>query len=510
MMGSFEESGLAADAAAVLDGAADGFLLVDESGQVRGWNAALAAIAGLRAEEVGSATLASVDALLLPVGAEDHPPQLPQPPAHAAPQLVASAEGRLFERSMHAIHLAGGEQAWLVAYRPMDVVRQGSSVRAEDIDARIEKRRHALRMESVGRLAGGIAHDFNNMLTAMLGYAEMLEREVGPRDSLRHVLHAARSAADLTRQLLAFSRMQRLEPRVVDVSTVVTSLGGMVGRLIGDDVHVEIDAPGGLPPVCADPTQLEQIVMNLVLNARDAMKKGGHLTITVRHNVLERPRPGREVQPAGQYLQIEVSDTGHGIPPEIITKVFEPFFTTKGMQGTGLGLSTVYGIVKQSGGFIWVDSQLGVGTTFTIDLPVAALETQGVLNLEPPVERNPQAVKRILVVEDQESVRLLTCEMLESDGFDVVSAAEPAEGLRLALDAGQGVDLVLTDVTMPGMTGAELAGAIRDARPELPVLFMSGLPKALEWEAPGPILSKPFTRSELLAHVRARAASRAA
>jgi two-component system, cell cycle sensor histidine kinase and response regulator CckA len=274
-----------------------------------------------------------------------------------------------------------------------------------------------------------------------------------------------------------------------------------VGRLIGDDVRLVIDAPDNLPNVCADPAQLEQIVVNLAINARDAMPRGGDLFVRVRPHVLGRPRPGREVQPPGEYVQIVVEDTGEGIRPELLPRVFEPFFTTKGLQGTGLGLSTVYGIVKQSGGFIWIESEVGKGTTFTIDFPVATDDAPvaAIAETTPPPQGVPGG--RILVVEDQENVRVLTRELLESAGYEVIASATPHEALQLATSGDRPIDLVLTDVTMPGMTGAELAAAIRAERPGLPVLFMSGLPKALESDGPGPILAKPFTRASLIAHV---------
>ena len=385
----------------------------------------------------------------------------------------------------------------------------GERARAEEALRRTEVQlQQSQKMEAVGRLAGGVAHDFNNMLTVMIGFAEQLETEIGGHESLTQVVRAAQRAADLTRQLLAFSRQQVLRPQVVDVAGVVTSMGGMVDRIIGDDVVLSIDAPGGLPSVCADPTQLEQIVMNLAINARDAMSRGGRLTITVRRAVLDTPRPGRGVQPAGEYVQLTVADTGAGIPADLLNKVFEPFFTTKGIHGTGLGLSTVYGIVKQSGGFIWVDSELGVGTTFTIDLPVTSAQKETVPvtpRVSSATERRPGG--RILVVEDLESVRALTREMLQTEGYDVLEASTPHEALGIVDTLREPLDLVLSDVMMPEMNGSELVSAIREKKPGVPVLFMSGLPKALEWSEPEAFLPKPFTRAALLSQVRLRMAS---
>ena len=280
---------------------------------------------------------------------------------------------------------------------------------------------------------------------------------------------------------------------------------GMIGRLIGDHIRLALDMPSGLPNVCADPSQLEQIVLNLAINARDAMPRGGRLTVAIRESQIETPLPGRSVQPPGRYLQLTVSDTGDGIAPELLNKVFEPFFTTKGSHGTGLGLSTVYGIVKQSGGFIWVDSVVGEGTTFTIDLPAVSAQKDVVL---PPERATPGCAApsgcRILIVEDLEPVRTLAREMLAAEGYDVLDAGTPGEALDIIERTRQPIDLVLSDVMMPEMTGKQLAGAIHERCPGVPVLFMSGLPKALDLDEPCAFLAKPFTRAALLAHVRER------
>ena len=448
----------------LLDRSPDGILLVDSGGRVRSWNPAMLRVSALPVDVMAMATTEIIEASLTRIDTDALGASL------AASRVIVTAhDGRLFERTEQAIDLAEDE---------------------------------------AGRLAEGIAHDFNNMLTMMIGFAEQRQREVGDHQSLNQVIRAATRAADLTKQLLAFSRQQVLRPRVVDVASVVDAMGGMVDRLIGDDVRLEIDASAGLPSVCADPSQLEQIVLNLAINARDAMPHGGRLSIRVRGINVETPEPGRAMQPPGGYVQLTVTDTGSGIAPELLSQVFEPFFTTKGMHGTGLGLSTLYGIVTQSGGFIWVASDMGDGTTFTIELPVTALPKDATVAHELfNGGFSQRAGGCILVVEDLEPVRTVTRHMLESEGYEVVAVASPGEALSVMDAMGDRIDLLLSDVMMPEMTGGDLACALRAVRPSLPVVFMSGLPKALDWNEPGTFLAKPFTRVMLLSHVRSRLAA---
>jgi len=490
----------------LLDRSPDGILLVDSGGRVRSWNPAMLRVSALPVDIMATATIDIIDASLTRIDTDALGASI------AASRVIVTAhDGRLFERTEQAIDLAEDEAGRLVWFRPVERAADLSDADVHQLRTCSEQRRQALRMESVGRLAGGIAHDFNNMLTVMLGFAEQLHREIGDHQSLNQVIHAATRAADLTKQLLAFSRQQVLRPRVVDVASVVDAMGGMVDRLIGDDVRLEIDASAGLPSVCADPSQLEQIVLNLAINARDAMPHGGRLSIRVRGINVETPEPGRAMQPPGGYVQLTVTDTGSGIAPELLSKVFEPFFTTKGMHGTGLGLSTVYGIVKQSGGFIWVESDMGNGTTFTIELPVTALPKDATVAHELfNGGFSQRAGGRILVVEDLEPVRTVTRDMLESEGYEVVAVSSPGEALSVMDAMGDRIDLLLSDVMMPEMTGGDLACALRAVRPTLPVLFMSGLPKALDWNEPGTFLAKPFTRAMLLSHVRSRLAAKAA
>jgi signal transduction histidine kinase/CheY-like chemotaxis protein len=495
--------------AAALDASPDPIALVDGDGRLLGWNKALVDASGLLPETLTSATVDTIDAAFRSLGGDERVCG-PGEQTGVSRGLVGAPESRLFERIEQLVDLAGPRKGRLICFRPLDAALDPSDEERQQLRAYAEQRRHALRMEAVGRLAGGIAHDFNNMLTVMIGFAEQLQSEVGERPALTQVVRAAQRAADLTRQLLAFSRQQVLRPQVVDVAAVVLGMGELVDRLIGDDVRLDIDAPDGLPSVSADPTQLEQIVLNLAINARDAMVRGGRLAIRVGRVSIDTPQPGRGVQPAGDYVRLVVSDTGSGIPADLLHKVFEPFFTTKGTRGTGLGLSTVYGIVKQSGGYVWIDSQVDAGTTFTIDLPTTTAAAETVR----PVERTIASQTAptggcIVVVEDLAPVRELTREMLEADGFEVLEAASAQQALDIIEAAGERVNLVLSDVMMPEMTGRELATAIHGRRPGLPVLFMSGLPRALDSIEPGTFLAKPFTRTMLLSYVRARLAAAA-
>ena len=342
--------------AQLLDASPDGVLIADGVGRVIAWNSALVNASGLSQDVMGATSIDTIDACLAAADVDEADDAGANGSSGTRRQIVTAPDGRTFERLEHRLNLTPTEAGRLIWYSPCDLTPPVSESEQLQLRSFSERRRHALRMEAVGRLAGGIAHDFNNMLTVMIGFAEQLETEIGGHESLTQVVRAAQRAADLTKQLLAFSRQQVLRPQVVDLAGVVAAMGGMVGRIIGDDIVLNIDAPAGLPSVCADPAQLEQIVMNLAINARDAMTRGGRLTIAVRRAVLDIPRPGRGVEPSGEYVQMTVTDTGSGIPADLQSKVFEPFFTTKGIHGTGLGLSTVYGIVKQSGGFIWVDS----------------------------------------------------------------------------------------------------------------------------------------------------------
>jgi two-component system, cell cycle sensor histidine kinase and response regulator CckA len=378
----------------------------------------------------------------------------------------------------------------------------------EALRQRDDQLRQSQKMEAVGRLAGGIAHDFSNVLTVITGACERLQDRVGAvpgaAGDIESILRNSDRAASLTRQLLAFSRQQTLAPQPLDLGALVRKATHLLKRLIGEHIQLAIELPEQQVAVEADPTQLEQVLMNLAINARDAMPEGGLLNIAVRRRDIDEAFAGSHPpMVAGDFVLLEVSDTGTGMSPETLARAFEPFFTTKDpAHGTGLGLSTVYGIVKQSGGFIWIDSEVGKGTTFNIFLPPTAakpLQTQ----VAKVTARTPVKPATILLAEDEEDVRTLLCELLESHGHRVLEAGSPANALAVSDGYRGHIDLLLTDVVMPGGTGRELARQLTARRPDLKVLYISGYP---EHGSPGrvlesgvPFLPKPFTRDLLLA-----------
>jgi len=344
-----------------------------------------------------------------------------------------------------------------------------------------EQLRHSQKMEAVGRLAGGMAHDFNNLLTAITGYCEFLLEELDPADPRRTevqgIQSAAERAASLIRQLLAFGRRQVLQPKVVNLNAVVADMDNMLRRLIGEDIELVTRLDSALGCVNADPGQIEQVIMNLAVNARDAMSRGGTLAIeTTNVDLDETYAHKRVVVKPGSYVMLAVSDTGQGMDQETQAHMFEPFFTTKEKgKGTGLGLSTVYGIVKQSGGYIWVYSEIGHGTTFKIYLPCVegtaeTTETRATLAAAPP----QQGSETILIVEDDAKVRTLVHKMLEKNKYTVIEASNGSEALALCEQFKGPIHLVLTDVVMPQMSGAQLVSRLTAVRPEIKVLYMSG------------------------------------
>jgi len=342
-----------------------------------------------------------------------------------------------------------------------------------------EQLRQAQKIESIGTLAGGIAHDFNNLMTAVTGYSELTLRSLKTDDPLRskieEIKKAGERAASLTRQLLAFSRKQMLQPRVLNLNTVITGMGRMLPRMIGEDIDVRIHLDASLGQIKADPGQIEQVLMNLAINARDAMPEGGRLTIKTENIHLDGKIAKRRliVEP-GNYVMLSVSDNGCGMDAETQTHIFEPFFTTKEIgKGTGLGLSTVYGIVKQSGGSIWVYSEVGRGTTFKIYLPRVdeVIEAEESENGSRSV---PRGHETILLVEDEDMVRDLSKEILEEYGYVVISAPNGKEGLQICEEFEGQIDLMITDVVMPQMGGRELAEHVGALRPGTQVLYMSG------------------------------------
>jgi PAS domain S-box-containing protein len=353
--------------------------------------------------------------------------------------------------------------------------------RTEAALARTEEQlRHSQKIEAIGRLAGGVAHDFNNLLSVVLSYSDLLLAKLKVEDDKRawiqEIRLAGMRAADLTRQLLAFSRQQVLEPRTLDLNDVLSSMERMLQRLLGEDIELSIERTPHLHKVKADPNQLAQVIMNLVVNARDAMPTGGRLTIATAN--VDRGAPEGE-EPAdargGAHVSLAVTDTGAGMDDETAAHVFEPFFTTKEKgKGTGLGLSTAFGIVQQSGGSIWVRSALGAGSTFEVCLPATLHNGQ----FEPLPPREPPADVRgtetVLLVEDEEQVRMIAADVLRHQGYRLLVASRPSEALMLSRAHPDVIHLLVTDVVMPEMGGRALAEQLGRDRPEMSVLFMSG------------------------------------
>ena len=338
---------------------------------------------------------------------------------------------------------------------------------------------HAQKMESIGRLAAGIAHDFNNVLSVIIGYSDLLLAEISSdnpiHEKIRRINESGRQAATLTRQLLAFSRKQVLEKKVISINTVIRNFLKIIGKMAGEDIIIETNLSGEKCIVEADPDQIKQIIMNLIVNARDAMPHGGKIIIETAEVQLDRhyAKKHHEFKP-GRYVLMAISDTGEGMEEDVLSKIFDPFFTTKRQgEGTGLGLATVYGIVKQHGGYIYAYSEKGKGTTFKIYLPASkknAEETES----KPENRTLPRGNETILIVDDNESIRQLIIETLKPLGYNCLHAGSGKSAIDILRKYRGEVHLLLTDVVMPGMSGKELAETIKKERPEIKVIFMSG------------------------------------
>ena len=396
---------------------------------------------------------------------------------------VASQEGQ----ETHEVEIVGrGKVRLRVELGTRPILRKGHPVAIEGIGRDITRRRkleeqlrQAQKMEAVGRLAGGVAHDFNNLLTVISGCGELVLGHLDPADAkYRHicdVLKAADRAASLTRQLLAFSRKQVLQPQVLDLNITLASVASMLRRMIGEDVELKIVPGQGLGRVKADPGEIDRAILNLAVNARDAMPQGGKLTLRTENVGLDESYARAHYPiPAGQYVLLSVSDTGLGMDAETQKHIFEPFFTTKGIgKGTGLGLAAVHGIVSQSRGHISVYSELGRGTCFKIYFPRVDPVTKPGRDtqVDQPDQRGSET---ILLVEDEAMVREFTFEVLKESGYAVLPAQRPDEALKICKEYPGRIDLLLTDVIMPGMSGPELAKRLRPGRPEMKILYVSG------------------------------------
>ncbi len=368
-------------------------------------------------------------------------------------------------------------------------------------------------MEAVGRLAGGVAHDFNNILNVISGYSEIAKDKVAPNHpvlrDIAPIKDAAARATRLTRQLLVLSKQQVIQPTVLDLNKIVNGLSQMLERLVGEDVIISFKPGDALGLVVADSGQIEQILMNLGVNARDAMPTGGKILIQTANHSLDKEyvKQHTPVAAPGQYVMLSFSDTGHGIDKCLLPKIFEPFFTTKEVgKGTGLGLATVYGFVKQSNGNIWVYSEPGLDTTFKVYFPRVDLS-------ETPVAPEPQTALRggtetILLVEDDLQMREIVSTMLEVAGYTVLKPENSTAALEVAQNSDQNIDLLLTDIVMPNMSGIELGDRVRSSRPRIRLLYMTGyaggeLARRGLLESSAAAIEKPFNSNALLASIRA-------
>jgi PAS domain S-box-containing protein len=369
-------------------------------------------------------------------------------------------------------------------------------VRAEQDRAELEQQlRQAERLDSLGQLAGGIAHDFNNILAVISGYAAILTEELGPDHPLapdsKAIEQAAARGSGLTRQLLIFSRLEPSRPETLDLNAVAADMQRLLGRTLGEDIELRTVLSLDVPPITMDRSKLEQVIMNAVMNSRAAMPSGGRLTIETG------------VDRDTGHVTLSITDTGCGMPPEVAARAFEPFFTTKGRgKGTGLGLATAYGVVADAGGTIGLESTPGEGTTVLVCLPPAEVSAPAATLVARPPAASGRG-RSILVVEDEDGVRDIVCRILRKAGYEVHSAPEPLEALRMCREQNLHFDALLTDVIMPGMSGTQLAAELRRQRPDLPVLFMSGYtsgpaPGGQELPADAPLLHKPFQSEHLL------------
>jgi PAS domain S-box-containing protein len=497
--------------AAALEATPDGVLAVDDQGRVLSHNRRFLELWGIpeaqMAERDGRVAFeASVASLRDPEGFAEKLEAIHANPRAETFDVLELRDGRTFERASVPFHVEGQGSGRVYTFR--DVTER---LREEASRARLEdEMRQAQKMEAVGRLAGGIAHHFNNLLTVISGYAAFVRESLSEGDArapdMLEIEHAAKRAATLTRQLLAFGRRQVLHPKLLDLNGVVIGMESMLGRILGEDVAIRTSLDEALCRIKADPGQLEQVIVNLAVNARDAMPSGGVLELATHDVMLEHATTGPDALPAGRYARLDVIDTGVGMDEATLRRAFEPFFTTKEVgKGTGLGLSTVYGIVRQSGGAIEVESTAGHGATFRVLLPAG--EERG-----DPTQRGatrsmaPAGGERVLVVEDEDPVRRVLTKALVAAGYSVLEARDGLDALAVLERDGGTIDLCVTDVVMPRMSGIELADALRARHREARVLFVSGHVDVGASVRPLPssaaFLQKPFRPTMLLRKVR--------
>jgi len=487
--------------ATAVEQTADSIVITDTNGNIQYVNPAFERITGYAKEEALGKTPSILKSGKTDLGTYEELWQtITKGKVWSGQLLNKKKDGTLFEErvTISPVRDASGDIVNYIAVK-QDITQQ----------LQLEQQlRQSQRLEAIGQLAGGVAHDFNNLLTAILGYSDLtlakLEAGNPLINNLREIKKAGERAAGLTRQLLAFSRKQMLAPRVLDLNSIVSDLNKMLRRLIGEDIELVTKFGVNLGSIKADPTQVEQVIMNLVVNSRDAMPNGGTLTIETRNVTFDEEYvlTHQPVQ-TGDYVALVVSDTGSGMDAETQARIFEPFFTTKEVgKGTGLGLSTIYGIVKQSGGYVWVYSEVGMGTTFKVYLPrvfeEAAVEAPAAKEIIPA-----GGTGTILVVEDNVEVRHLILETLKEAGYSVIECGDGSEALAVVKECGNQLHLLITDVVMPSMGGRELAEHTKKIAPDARVLFISGYTDDAVVRAgiggqEMAFLEKPFTPVELV------------
>ena len=483
-----------------MERAADSAFWIDRDGRLVYVNDAACSSLGLSREELQSMTVNDIDAASTPTELPLQWEELKRLGSVTFETQHQAADGRVFPVEVTANYIEFGTEEYNFAF-------------ARDIS---ERKRlelqlgQAQKMEAIGTLAGGVAHDFNNMLSAIMSYTDLAIMKLAPQDQLRpylqEVLKAADRAAHLTRQLLTFSRRQAVEPRVLNLNDVIINVDKMLRRLIKENIELVTMTQPDLSLVTADLGQIEQVLMNLVVNASDAMPDGGKLIIETANVTLDRRNVQQlpDLRP-GEYATIKVIDDGTGIDEEVQTHIFEPFFTTKEVgKGTGLGLSMCYGIVTQSGGHIALDSKPGAGASFTVYLP-ATSEPAEVLPLSDDSGFLPSGSEVIMLIEDEPMVRSATSRVLRQQGYAVIEAPNGMEAMRIAREWTRGINLLLTDVVMPLMGGVELAGQFVRLHPEAKVLYTSGYtddPRLRQGGDRSSFMQKPFTPRDLAQRVR--------
>lgn len=485
---------------AALESTADGILVVDLQGKIVTTNGRFAGMWNIPEdvlrERRDEQTLSFVvNQLKSPAQFLSKVKALYASPSESSYDVLEFKDGRVFERYSQPQKVGEKTVGRVWSFRDVTEHRQ-----LEDY------LRQAQKMEAIGRLAGGIAHDFNNLLMVIMGHCEELKagNDIAKmRHSTEEILAAALRAASLTKQLLAFSRRQVLAPRLLDVNTILGDLSGMLRRLIGEDIELLISPCESAAYVSADPAQLDQVVVNLIVNARDAMPKGGRLTLQAQTVELgEDLTNGAASVPPGNYVLVKVSDTGTGMTQETLSRIFEPFFTTKELgQGTGLGLATAYGVVRQSNGHILVRSAVGQGTTFEIYLP--RVDVSSSITVAPSLPNGPcHGSETILLVEDQEGLRVLIKTFLEGQGYTVLAAGNGMEALSMVDSYPRSIHLLVTDVVMPDIRGTEVAERLLKCRPSTQIIYISGYSDEEITDSSAAFLQKPFRMQELGVKIR--------